>query len=159
MDIKKIIAGHEDKVICFRCANSKVVAGLIPELINLGYNCPAGMMVSIIQEEKTSDIDFFMVYAKPTKEVSYSFNSNSYIETGYFVDVDEYDNVNHPRHYTGGKVECIDAMEQAFGKEAVEHFCLLNCFKYLWRFGDKNGEEDVDKAKWYFAKYKELLNS
>lgn len=159
MDIKKIIADHEDEVICFRCANGKVVTELIPELVSLGYNCPAGMMVSISQAEKANDIDYFMIYAKPTKEVSYGFNSNSYIQTGYPVNVDEYDNVNHPRHYTGNKVECIDAMVKEFGKDAVEHFCLLNCFKYLWRFGDKNGDEDVEKAKWYFAKYKELLNS
>ena len=33
----------------------------------------------------------------------------------YLVD----DPVNHPSHYTGGKVECIGAMEVVFGKEAV----------------------------------------
>ena len=31
-------------------------------------------------------------------------------------------NVNHPTHYNEGKIECIDAMVEAFGKEAVQDF-------------------------------------
>ena len=53
---------------------------------------------------------------------------------------------------------CIDAMEQVFGIEAVKHFCLLNWFKYNFRHELKNGQEDMDKASWYFEKYRELLN-
>lgn len=68
------------------------------------------------------------------------------------------DPVNHPSHYTGGKVECIDAMTKFLGSDAVAHFCLCNVFKYLWRHADKNGEEDVQKALWYFDKYKEIVN-
>lgn len=64
--------------------------------------------------------------------------------------------VNHPSHYNQGGVECIDAMVAAFGKEAVENFCLLNAFKYVWRNRDKNGFEDIDKAIWYLNKVKEL---
>lgn len=67
------------------------------------------------------------------------------------------DNVNHPTHYAHDKVECIDAMESAFGKTAVEDFCLINAFKYIWRSRDKNGLEDIEKAKWYLNKYEELM--
>lgn len=67
--------------------------------------------------------------------------------------------VVHPTHYNQGKIECIDAMLAAFGKEAVENFCLVNAFKYVWRNLDKNGLEDVDKAIWYLNKYKELTAS
>ena len=70
----------------------------------------------------------------------------------------ENDPVNHPAHYASGKVECIDAMEQVFGVEAVKHFCLLNWYKYNFRHNLKNGQEDLEKASWYFEKYKELLN-
>lgn len=42
-----------------------------------------------------------------------------------------FDMVNSPKHYANSKVECIDAMEQVFGKDAVMTFALLNCFKYL----------------------------
>lgn len=68
------------------------------------------------------------------------------------------DPVNHPSHYTSGKVECIDAMEEALGTEVVKGFCLGNCFKYLWRHEDKNGQEDIQKAVWYFSRYKKILN-
>lgn len=65
-------------------------------------------------------------------------------------------NVNHPSHYNQGGIECIDAMLSAFGKERVCDFCLINAFKYLWRSKQKNGDEDVSKAKWYIDKYNEL---
>lgn len=67
--------------------------------------------------------------------------------------------VNHPSHYNQGKIECIDAMVAAFGVEAVENFCLVNAFKYVWRSRDKNGFEDIDKAIWYLNKVKELNSS
>lgn len=67
--------------------------------------------------------------------------------------------VNHPSHYTQGGIECIDAMVAAYGKEAVEIFCLLNAFKYCWRAEHKNGEEDLNKAIWYLTKRLELSSS
>ncbi len=70
----------------------------------------------------------------------------------------EFDSVNRPKHYADGKVECIDAMEQVFGIEAVKNFCLLNAFKYHWRHEQKNGDEDIRKAVWYMDKFKELAN-
>ncbi len=71
----------------------------------------------------------------------------------------EYDPVSNPQHYTSGKVECIDAMEQIFGRDAVICFCMGNLFKYLWRRKDKaNEEQDIQKAIWYFDKAKELIN-
>jgi hypothetical protein len=59
------------------------------------------------------------------------------------------DPVNRPAHYTSGGIECIDAMQAAFGAEAVKDFCLCNAFKYLWRHRNKNGVEDLKKARWY----------
>ena len=60
------------------------------------------------------------------------------------------DNVNHPKHYEGStSLECIQVMELIFGLNAVLFFCLCNSFKYLWRFKNKNGREDINKAKWY----------
>lgn len=79
----------------------------------------------------------------------------SSVVIAYLVD----DPVNHPSHYTGGKVECIEAMERVFGKEAVISFSILNAWKYLWRRkGKGNEKQDVKKALWYFDKAKELLN-
>lgn len=59
------------------------------------------------------------------------------------------DPVNRPAHYTYGGIECIDAMQAAFGGEAVKDFCLCNAFKYLWRHREKGGLEDLKKARWY----------
>ena len=59
------------------------------------------------------------------------------------------DPVNRPAHYTSGGIERIDAMRAAFGDEAVKGFCLCNAFKYLWRHRQKNGVEDLKKARWY----------
>lgn len=61
--------------------------------------------------------------------------------------------INHPSHYNQGKIECIEAMESAFGKEAVFNFCLLNAFKYIWRCKDKESiKQDLEKARWYIMK-------
>jgi hypothetical protein len=60
------------------------------------------------------------------------------------------DNVNHPNHYTGGSIECIDAIKEAVkdltGIEATD---TGNAIKYLWRWSHKNGIEDLKKAIWY----------
>lgn len=67
-----------------------------------------------------------------------------------------YNNVDKPKHYSSGNIECIDAMIEAYGKEAVMHFCQCNAFKYQWRFDKKNGIEDLKKAIWYNNKYIKL---
>jgi hypothetical protein len=72
--------------------------------------------------------------------------------------VEEDNPVTHPSHYTQGGIQCIEAMEAAFGKEAVEDFCICNAFKYIWRSKLKNGIQDIEKAEWYLNKYKELVN-
>lgn len=66
------------------------------------------------------------------------------------------DNVEHPSHYTGTSIECIDAMRETQGVDAVKKFCICNAFKYLWRHNKKNGVEDVKKAAWYLNKFIEL---
>lgn len=66
-------------------------------------------------------------------------------------------NVDHPSHYNQGGIECIDAMVSAFGKEKVADFCIINAFKYIWRYNHKNGQEDINKAYWYMNKYRELI--
>lgn len=60
------------------------------------------------------------------------------------------DNVNHPSHYCQGGIECIDALKAAIvGKTGIEAVCVANVIKYLWRYEEKNGLEDVNKAQWY----------
>ena len=63
------------------------------------------------------------------------------------------DNINHPSHYETEGIECIEAMEITQGREAVKSFCLCNAYKYLWRHKNKNGLEDLKKARWYMDRY------
>lgn len=56
------------------------------------------------------------------------------------------DNVNHPKHYTQGCVECIDALAAAtINLKGLDAVCTANAIKYLWRWGQKNGVEDLKK--------------
>jgi hypothetical protein len=66
------------------------------------------------------------------------------------------DPVNHPDHYTQGSIECIDAMLETQGVQAVRDYCICNAFKYIWRHNSKNNDQDIRKAKWYIDKYLEL---
>ena len=71
------------------------------------------------------------------------------------------DLVNHPPHYTNGKIEAIDAIEAAVeGLHGIEAMCIGNAIKYLFRTGLKHGNEgvrrvhpeDVRKAIWYLKR-------
>ena len=70
------------------------------------------------------------------------------------------DMVNHPSHYTQGGVECIDALKAAtINKPPFEAVCVANVIKYLWRYEEKGGIEDVQKAGWYLSRlYAELAD-
>lgn len=54
------------------------------------------------------------------------------------------DMVNHPPHYTMGKIEVIDAIE-----DWKLGFHEANVVKYVARHKLKNGVEDLKKARWY----------
>lgn len=69
----------------------------------------------------------------------------------------EYDVVSKPEHYVSTSIECIDAMRETQGDEAVKHYCECNAFKYLWRHNSKNGDEDIRKASWYLNKAVEIM--
>lgn len=63
------------------------------------------------------------------------------------------DTVNHPPHYTQGGLECIEAIKAAVtGLEGIEAVCTGNAIKYLWRWKQKNGVEDLKKAIWYIER-------
>lgn len=60
------------------------------------------------------------------------------------------DMVNHPKHYTQGGVECIDAIEAATAHlNGNDAFLTGQVIKYMWRWKQKNGVEDLSKAQWY----------
>ena len=65
------------------------------------------------------------------------------------------DSVNHPSHYTDGKIEVIDFIE-----DKKLNFHRGNAVKYIARAGKKNPEkevEDLKKAAWYINREIERL--
>lgn len=66
---------------------------------------------------------------------------------------EELSKVDHPAHYNAGKIECIDAIEDAVkGLNGDEAFATGNAIKYLWRWKHKGGKEDLRKAVWYIER-------
>lgn len=58
------------------------------------------------------------------------------------------DNVNSPAHYTQGGIECIDCIKAALGDNFIG-FLTGNVMKYVYRYKNKNGVEDLKKAAVY----------
>tara|TARA_R100000951_G_scaffold45050_1_gene38389 strand:- start:714 stop:1091 length:378 start_codon:yes stop_codon:yes gene_type:complete len=69
------------------------------------------------------------------------------------------DDVNHPSHYTAGKVECIDAIESATqGLCGVTSVCVAQVIKYVWRYSRKGTpEKDLAKADFYLQKLRDIV--
>ena len=65
----------------------------------------------------------------------------------------------NPDHYKNQtSLECIEAMEIIFGRDAVIDFCICNAWKYIWRWKNKNGGEDLEKAKWYLGRSHDMMS-
>ena len=59
-------------------------------------------------------------------------------------------------HYASKAVQPWDAMEAWMSKEAFTGFLHGNCIKYLARYMDKNGVQDLKKCQHYLAKLIEI---
>lgn len=61
------------------------------------------------------------------------------------------DNVNHPQHYISKSgIEAINVIESFTSNlMGVEAFDTANCIKYILRWKNKNGVEDLKKCRWY----------
>lgn len=62
------------------------------------------------------------------------------------------DNVNHPKHYTTGKIEVIKIMEDQLNPEEYRGYIKGQVIKYITREKHKNGLEDLKKAHWYLTR-------
>ena len=64
--------------------------------------------------------------------------------------VKENDPVNHPKHYTDGRIEVIEYIE-----DKNLGFCLGNAIKYISRAGKKEKDkeiQDLRKSIWYIER-------
>jgi len=62
--------------------------------------------------------------------------------------------INHPKHYNAGKIECIEFLEDQFMDRPHE----WNAVKYICRAKHKGKElQDLEKAIWYLRRKLALL--
>lgn len=78
-----------------------------------------------------------------------------------FIGDKDYTVVNHPPHYiseTG--LETIDVIEAfTFNLKGMEAVCTANVLKYICRWKNKNGIQDLKKAKWYLDRLIDRIES
>ena len=59
-------------------------------------------------------------------------------------------------HYASKAVQPWEAMQAWMTKEAFAGYLHGNCIKYLARYREKNGVQDLEKCKHYLAKLIEI---
>ena len=107
-------------------------------------------------KEKTSD-RVFEGWAKDLHEDRKNIEDNfdklhqkRYENKSNDVSDNQQDVVNKPSHYTYGKIEIIDIVEQVTAAYPTNiAFSIGNALKYICRAPFKNGVEDLKKAVWY----------
>ena len=69
--------------------------------------------------------------------------------------------VSHPSHYQSSSgLECIDVIKAATEKlKGIEAVDTAQVIKYIWRWKEKNGKQDLEKAKWYLQDLIEHLEA
>ena len=56
----------------------------------------------------------------------------------------------NPNHYQRDGMECIDAIKAAVQNlSGAEAYCTGSAIKYLWRWKEKGGKDDLNKAIWF----------
>lgn len=69
-----------------------------------------------------------------------------------------HDPVSHPKHYTQGGIECIDAMEAALTPEEFRGYLKGQIMKYNWRLGLKDTPvQEVGKLQWYAERLRKFF--
>ena len=96
--------------------------------------------------------------------VPFSFGSEDTIDFSLIENPwmsDEPDMVNNPAHYTSGRTEAIDVIEDAIinAPTVMDGFLQGQALKYLLRLWHKiDAKEDAEKARWYLNRLIDSLN-
>ena len=64
---------------------------------------------------------------------------------------EEWDEIDSPKHYTQGGIECVDYIRDYLSEEEYRGWLRGNITKYLHRFKNKGGLQDLHKAKAYLV--------
>lgn len=62
-----------------------------------------------------------------------------------------------PNYYKKDGLECYDAQKASLGLSKFQGYLEGCVYKYLWRWEDKNGKQDLEKAAVYLAKLIETV--
>jgi hypothetical protein len=101
--------------------------------------CPRAWGLPYDETTKGKPGDVTAVHDDQMDAMVYSFNSM----------------VNHPKHYNKGKYEVIDIIEsilESMELTPVEAMLTAQVVKYIARWKNKNGVEDLKKAEWYLRR-------
>lgn len=82
-------------------------------------------------------------------------DENTAVQEEAAVTADEsptYDNVDHPKHYKKGAIDVIGYVASHFSAAMNQGAYVFNVIKYVTRFIEKNGLEDLKKAQYYLDK-------
>ena len=107
---------------------------------------PSGPVMSVktfkdLKETNQPDI------CQRCKRIEMDCYPNDGDDCDYFEPVD--DKVHHPNHYCQGGIECIKAIEASMMPSGFQDYCKGNILKYIWRWREKAGVEDLKKARVY----------
>lgn len=79
--------------------------------------------------------------------------SEEYIKAGGTLQPEiDFDKVNHPKHYNSTSIETIDLIKGAMSQYQFHGYLQGNIIKYICRYREKNGLEDLEKSRWYLNK-------
>ena len=87
--------------------------------------------------------------------------SNNKFSTWEYTEPVTTDMVNSPAHYTAGRHEVIEVIEDAIDKapSCKQGFLQAQVLKYILRMWHKsNSKEDAEKAQWYLTRLIDSLN-
>lgn len=123
----------------------------------LGVNAGEVYEVGEIEPSKSGCMQYEMLGSSPENDDNIFLFGDEF-ELFEEESPQQNDTVNHPSHYTQGRFEVIDIIEDAVqGADPFEAVCLANVIKYTTRYRHKNGVEDLKKAQWYLAKLITIL--
>ena len=135
---------------------SKTVYPKVDKLFNKNHEDHLDAIAYGLQRNLATAIQHEHEYPKFTKE-EMDYLKNDEITIGeaqkYIHDISNNtkpDMVNHPAHYNVNGFEVIDIIK-AFteGLEGIQAVDTANAIKYILRWHNKNGVEDLKKARWY----------
>ena len=131
---------------CEQCGKDEVQdKGLCSDCISKLPKIESRKVVDIHKSENGSFSVGSVVNVCEHDEIVYT--SSQFVEA---IGKEVPDAVNHPGHYTGAGIECIEAIKASMTPDALAGYLKGNVQKYLWRYEKKvNPIADLKKARWY----------